>query len=116
MSALVLQPSLDLKEPSFGGTALFWPDSPRNRILQESSAFPSFPWSVSRVPARISSSAQPALVEFAKDWVATILKASRLTNSQTSVFDMPPLNLGHVLRPMTKRDGLLQEMLDDTRF
>jgi hypothetical protein len=113
MSALVLQPSLDPKEPPFGGTALFWPDSRRSRILQEPSAFPR---AISQVRARIPSGAQPALVEFARDWVAIILRADQIPHSQTSVFDMPPLNLGRVLRPMTERDDLLQEMLDDTRF
>ena len=33
-----------------------------------------------------------------------------------SVLDMPPLNLGRVLRPLDRRDDLLEEMLDDTRF
>ena len=30
--------------------------------------------------------------------------------------DMPPLDLGRVLRPMNGRSDLLEEMLDDTRF
>jgi hypothetical protein len=113
MSALVLQPPLNQKEPPFGGTGLFWPDSPRNGPLQGPSAFPR---GISQGRVQIPSSGQPALVELAREWVATILRASPVARPQTSVFDMPPLNLGRVLRPMTERDNLLQEMLDDTRF
>jgi hypothetical protein len=113
MTALALQPTLDPKEPSFGGTGLFWPDLRRNRILQGPSPFPR---AISQAGGQISASAQPALVDLAKEWVATILKTGPASRSQMSVFDMPPLNLGRVLRPMAEWDDLLQEMLDDTRF
>ena len=33
-----------------------------------------------------------------------------------SAFDLPPLDLGVQLRPLTPDDDLLGEMLDDTRF
>jgi hypothetical protein len=112
MSADVLQPSLDQREEPFGGSGLLWPDPHASRVsLQMPAPFPS----LSPEPGgQIRSKTRPALVELAREWVTIILKPSRPV--QTSVFDMPPLNLGRVLRPVDGRDDLLQEMLDDTRF
>lgn len=42
----------------------------------------------------------------------------RLRKEQTkrpSAFDLSPLHLGKVLKPLTAEDDLLEEMLDDTR-
>lgn len=38
------------------------------------------------------------------------------TAAGKSALDLPPLNLGEVLRPLDPADDLLGEMLDDTRF
>lgn len=37
-------------------------------------------------------------------------------NRSVSAFDLPPLDLGRVLRPLNLQDDLLGEMLDDARF
>jgi hypothetical protein len=112
MSTAVLQSEIMMTH--FGGVGLPWPDPDRRRILlQTPSAFPRMSPQAGR---QIPSNRQPALADIAKDWVATILQSAPAHRSQTSVIDMPPLDLGRVLRPMNGRDDLLEEMLDDTRF
>jgi hypothetical protein len=36
--------------------------------------------------------------------------------AKVSAFDLPPLQLGRILRPLEREDDLLGEMLDDARF
>jgi hypothetical protein len=47
-----------------------------------------------------------------------VRKARRVRdrNRSVSAFDLPPLDLGRVLRPLNLQDDLLGEMLDDARF
>ena len=112
MSTAVLQSEITMTH--FGGVGLPWPDPHRQRILlQTSSAVPRL---IPQTGRQIPSNRQPALVDIAKDWVTTILQSAPARRSQTSVLDMPPLDLGRVLRPMNGRDDLLEEMLDDARF
>lgn len=98
----------------FGGAGLSWPDSQRLRILRQVSS--PFPRMIPQMGGQILSKRQSALADAANEWVRTILKSAPARRSQTSVLDMPPLNLGRVLRPMNGQDDLLEEMLDDTRF
>ncbi len=44
------------------------------------------------------------------------VRQRRPKTPQVSALDLPPLNLGVMLRPLTADDDLLDEMLDDTRF
>ena len=37
------------------------------------------------------------------------------TAAQRSALDLPPLQLGRILKPLTAGDDLLEEMLDDSR-
>jgi hypothetical protein len=68
MNADVLQPLLAPKEPSFGGSSLFWPNPLPNRSLQRPLPFPM---DISQGGGQIPSRMRP-LVELAKEWVATI--------------------------------------------
>jgi hypothetical protein len=114
MIANLLQPSLDQREKSFGDSGLFSPHPQGDRLLLQ---LPSaFPWLARQAPGQTPSSTQPALVELARDWVKIVLKTSPTRKTHTSVFDMPPLDLGRVLYSGGARDDLLEEMLDDTRF
>jgi hypothetical protein len=114
MIASFLQPSLDQQEPPFGGSSLLRQQPPSDRLLLQMPS--TFPWLARQIPGRAPSSTQPALVESAREWVKIVLKTSPTHKTHKSVFDMPPLNLGRVLRPVDAWDDLLQEMLDDTRF
>lgn len=40
----------------------------------------------------------------------------KLKPKRQSALDLPPLDLGEVLRPLTPEDDLLDEMLDDSRL
>jgi hypothetical protein len=112
MSAAALQSEVTMTP--FGGAGLSWPDSQRLRILRQ---MPSpFPRMTPQTGDHILSKRQSALADAANEWVKTILKSAPARRSQASVLDMPPLDLGRVLRPMNGRDDLLEEMLDDTRF
>jgi hypothetical protein len=59
---------------------------------------------------------QPALVELGGDWIRVVLAHKSDLNQRSSIFDMPPLNLGRVYRPLSSRGELLEEMLGDARF
>jgi hypothetical protein len=39
----------------------------------------------------------------------------RRSKTQLSAFDLEPLDLGKVLKPLSAEDDLLEEMLDDSR-
>ena len=45
-----------------------------------------------------------------------IVRKRKLKPRRESALDLPPLDLGDVLRPLTPDDDLLGEMLNDTRF
>ena len=47
--------------------------------------------------------------------MARSARKRRLGDVGRSAFDLPPLHLGKVLRPLSAEDDLLGEMLDDTR-
>jgi hypothetical protein len=44
------------------------------------------------------------------------LQTPPLVPGRGSIFDLPPLNLGRMLRSLDADDDLLSEMLDDARF
>jgi hypothetical protein len=46
-----------------------------------------------------------------------LIHALRMKKNRTrrSALDLPPLNLGRVLKPLNNEDDLLEEMLDDAR-
>jgi hypothetical protein len=44
------------------------------------------------------------------------LQTPPLVTGRGSIFDLPPLNLGRMLRSLDADDDLLSEMLDDARF
>jgi len=50
--------------------------------------------------------------------LAKVIPARTVTLGQSkeaSAFDLPPITLGHLIKPLTADDDLLAEMLDDTR-
>jgi hypothetical protein len=59
---------------------------------------------------------QPALVELGGDWIRVVLAQKPNIRHAVSVFDMPPLDLGRVYRPLSSRSDLMEEMLGDARF
>jgi hypothetical protein len=114
MTADVIQPSLNRRRESFGGAGLRWPTARGEQFSLQMSSH--FSWGGWEARGAMLPSLQPALVEVSRDWVAMVLKTTRKPKKQKSVLDMPPLDLGRVLRPVNGEDDLLQEMLDDTRF
>lgn len=48
--------------------------------------------------------------------VVRAARQQRAQGTRQSALDLPPLQLGEVLRPLHEEDDLLGEMLDDARF
>lgn len=44
-----------------------------------------------------------------------LLRLQRAGKRRQSALDLPPLQLGRVLQPLSSEDDLLEEMLDDSR-
>ncbi len=60
----------------------------------------------------------PHLGEAELSHLERFLRALRLHKAnkpKRSAFDLPPLRLGKMLKPLTAEDDLLEEMLNDTR-
>ena len=114
MNAPILQPSLPVRHPSFSGAGLYWPYAHPSRILLQLTS--PFPATVRQIQEQTLSNRHSGLAEAESEWAKTILKSSVTSRPKLSVLDMPPLDLGRVLRPLNERDDLLEEMLDDTRF
>ena len=113
MSTNVLQPSLSRRREFFGGIGLQWPTPQGEQFLLQMPL--GFSWARPDIKGQMSQNIRP-LVDLSRDWVAMVLKTNRTPKKQKSVLDMPPLNLGRVLRSVDARDDLLEEMLDDARF
>ena len=48
------------------------------------------------------------------NWLAARMRQDQLSSKPAhSVLDIPPVSLGEILRPLTRDDDLLDEMLED---
>ncbi len=111
-----VQPPAREEMPRFGTSGLGpWPSARRRRAL-----IVQMPWIASSTASAarglMVEENQPALVELGGDWMRTVLAHTSNLNQRGSIFDMPPLDLGRVYRPLSSRGELLEEMLGDARF
>jgi hypothetical protein len=116
MIANITQPSASGPAQTFGGSELKLLST-----VQQSSAL------ILQMPAIARSTAiaarslgfqenEPAFLGLPREWIRIVRDQGSTRRTPVSVFDMPPLNLGSVLRPLTGRADFLDEMMDDTRL
>lgn len=115
MTVDTVQPSLNRHLRMFGGGRLSAPSHDRRSVILQSPPMAIGPeyaqgWDV-------SLAAGGALADSAREWVRIVLKSKRnRASAKKSIMDLPPLDLGEVLYPVSGDEDLLNEMLDDTRF
>jgi hypothetical protein len=111
MFANIIQPPANEPVPTFGGSRF----ELLSTVQQNSTLILGMP-AIARSTAIAARSlglhdSELAFLGLPKDWAdQEPTRAARL-----SVFDMSPLNLGQVLRPLIGRADFLDEMMDDTR-
>jgi len=116
MIAHAIQPSVRRQVQAFGGRNLFDSSADRRLLILQAPPMAIGPEYAAR--KGISFGMRATLADSARDWVCIVLKTrpkpkSRITRS---ILDLPPLDLGEVLHPISEDAELLSEMLDDTRF
>lgn len=112
MNMDVIQPSLKRRVQAFGAPELFDPAPDKRLLVLQMPPMALGPEFAARKVQPFGSAG--ALVDSARDWVRLVLKSK--SPKRDSVFDLPPLDLGQVLHPLSEDDDLLSEMLDDARF
>lgn len=91
-----------------------WPSPRRDLLGVRRGCYTSRMGTLAEIEAALPTLSAHELAELER----AIREARRrqMNGSTMSAFDLPPLNLGRVLRPLGREDDLLGEMLDDARF
>ncbi len=116
MIAHAIQPSVRRPVEPFGGRNFFDSSADRRLLILQAAPIAIGPEYLARIGASFGTRA--TLADSARDWVRIVLKARPKPKSPItrSILDLPPLDLGEVLHPISEDAELLSEMLDDTRF